>query len=149
HDGSVQCANEETIGYLPQDGVAADPDKTVIEEVQSAFRDLLTLREKVQKAQEKLASAEVGSPEYEKTLKKYGNLQHRLEQSRAYSLQADIEKVLRGLGFNTDDFSRPVDEFSGGWLMRIAMAKLLLKEPTYLLLDEPTNHLDIETLQWI
>lgn len=148
-EGSVQHANDETIGYLPQDNVAADPNKTVLEEVESAFHHLLNLEKEVHQAQKNLASAKVGTAGYEKSMERYGNLQHRLEQSRAYNLQADIEKVLRGLGFSADDFSRSVDEFSGGWLMRIAMAKLLLKEPTYLLLDEPTNHLDIETLQWI
>jgi ATP-binding cassette subfamily F protein 3 len=117
--------------------------------VKGAFDALIALKEKVQQAQQSLATADVGSKHYEKTLERYGRLQHRLEHSRAYSLEADIEKVLTGLGFTADDFSRSTTEFSGGWLMRIALAKLLLKEPTYLLLDEPTNHLDIESLQWI
>ncbi len=147
--GKLQHSKGETIGYLPQDGVDPDPEKTVLEEVENAFDELLALEEKVEHAQQKLASAEAGTPDYEKTLDTYGRLQSRLEQSGAYSLQADIEKVLMGLGFNTEDFSRSTTEFSGGWLMRIALAKLLLQHPTYLLLDEPTNHLDIESLQWI
>jgi ATP-binding cassette subfamily F protein 3 len=148
-DGSVQISGEESVGYLPQDGVAPNEPKTVLEEVESAFKGLINLEENVQEAQEELASAQVGTDHYQKSLKAYGNLQHRLEHSGAYKLQANIGKVLRGLGFSEDDFSRLTTEFSGGWLMRIALAKLLLQEPTYLLLDEPTNHLDIETLQWL
>ncbi|MBN2731202.1 MAG: ABC-F family ATP-binding cassette domain-containing protein [Balneolaceae bacterium] len=147
--GSLQHSKEETIGYLPQDGVDPDPQKTVLEEVKSAFTELLALEQSVQDLQEKLASTEAGTETHQKTLEKYGQLQSKLEQSGAYTLQADIEKVLMGLGFKTEDFSRSTTEFSGGWLMRIALAKLLLLKPTYLLLDEPTNHLDIESLQWI
>jgi ATP-binding cassette subfamily F protein 3 len=147
--GKLQHSKGETIGYLPQDGVDPDPEKTVLEEVESAFDDILALEDQVKNAQQTLASAEAGTPEYEKAMDTYGQLQSRLEQSGAYSLQADIEKVLMGLGFDTEDFSRSTTEFSGGWLMRIALAKLLLLQPTYLLLDEPTNHLDIESLQWI
>lgn len=147
--GSLQHSKEETIGYLPQDGVDPDPQKTVLEEVKSAFTELLALEQSVQDLQKKLASTEAGTEAHQKTLEKYGQLQSKLEQSGAYTLQADIEKVLMGLGFKTEDFSRSTTEFSGGWLMRIALAKLLLLKPTYLLLDEPTNHLDIESLQWI
>src|SRR5699024_5889564 len=86
---------------------------------------------------------------YRQALDRLGTLQSKLEHSGAYTLQSDIEKVLMGLGFSPDDFNRSTTEFSGGWLMRIALAKLLLKKPTYLLLDEPTNHLDIESLRWI
>jgi ATP-binding cassette subfamily F protein 3 len=110
---------------------------------------LINLEQDVQEAQEKLAAAQTGTEHYQETLKEYGNLQHQLEHSGAYKLQANIGKVLRGLGFTEDGFSRLTTEFSGGWLMRIALAKLLLQEPDYLLLDEPTNHLDIETLQWL
>lgn len=147
--GSVQTSKEETIGYLPQDGVDPDPAKTVLEEVESAFDELLVLEKQVEKLQQKLASTDTETEAYKKALDQYGKLQTQLEQSGAYTLQADIEKVLMGLGFDTKDFGRKTTEFSGGWLMRIALAKLLLKKPTYLLLDEPTNHLDIESLQWI
>lgn len=147
--GSLQRSKEETIGYLPQDGVDPDPRKTVLEEVESAFTELLALEQNVHDLQKKLTSTEAGTEAHQKTLEKYGQLQSKLERSGAYTLQADIEKVLMGLGFNTEDFSRSTTELSGGWLMRIALAKLLLLKPTYLLLDEPTNHLDIESLQWI
>ena len=149
NNGSIQISKAETVGYLPQDGVDPDPNLTVMEEVESAFDEVLQLEQDVKEVQEKLADIEPGTDAYETTMKKYGKLQDRLEQSGAYSLHADIEKILMGLGFDTDDFFRSTTEFSGGWLMRIALAKLLLQKPSYLLLDEPTNHLDIESLQWI
>lgn len=147
--GSIQLSKSATVGYLPQDGVDPDPSLTVMEEVESAFEGLLDLEQKVQKAQQELSKQEAGSESYRAAMETYGRLQDKLEQSGAYSLHADIEKILMGLGFSPEDFNRPTTEFSGGWLMRIALAKLLLQRPTYLLLDEPTNHLDIESLQWI
>lgn len=147
--GSIQISKAETVGYLPQDGVDPDPNLTVMEEVESAFEGVLQLEHDVKEAQEQLGELEPGTDAYEAAMKKYGKLQDRLEQSGAYSLHADIEKILMGLGFDTEDFFRSTKEFSGGWLMRIALAKLLLQKPSYLLLDEPTNHLDIESLQWI
>lgn len=149
NDGNIQLSKAADVGYLPQDGVDPDPGLTVLEEVESAFESILQLERDVKAAQEHLANQKIGSKSYEIALEKYGKLQDQLEQSGAYSLHADIEKILMGLGFDTEDFSRPTTEFSGGWLMRIALAKLLLQKPTYLLLDEPTNHLDIESLQWI
>ncbi|MDR8392202.1 ABC-F family ATP-binding cassette domain-containing protein [Aliifodinibius sp. S!AR15-10] len=147
--GEVKLSKSATVGYLPQDGVDPDPTLTVLEEVESAFEDLLELEDQTMQEQQKLSRMEAGTDEYQKTLDRMGRLQDQLEQSGAYELEADIEKVLMGLGFSKEDFSRSTTEFSGGWLMRIAMAKLLLQQPTYLLLDEPTNHLDIESLQWI
>lgn len=150
-EGAVKIAKSATVGYLPQDGVESHPSLTVLEEVESAFKDLKKLERKTRKEQRKLAEldGESDSEEYRKTLERVGRLQDRLEQSGAYQLEAESKKVLMGLGFSEDDFVRPTSEFSGGWLMRIALAKLLLRKPTYLLLDEPTNHLDIESLQWI
>lgn len=147
--GTIQLAKAADVGYLPQDGVDPDPELTVLEEVESAFEGLLQLEQDVKEVQKHLARQEAGTKAYELAMEKYGKLQDKLEQSGAYSLHADIEKILMGLGFATEDFSRSTTEFSGGWLMRIALAKLLLQKPTYLLLDEPTNHLDIESLQWI
>lgn len=147
--GSIQLANEETLGYLPQDGVDPDFSLSVIEEVESAFKEIFELEMKVKSLQEKLATADHSSSHYEKLMEQYGELQTQLEHSGLYTLRSEVEKVLSGLGFNEDDFHRSTSEFSGGWLMRIALAKLLLKKPTYLLLDEPTNHLDIESLQWM
>ena len=149
NQGKVKISKADTVGYLPQDGVDPDPSLTLLEEVESAFKDLLELENEVAETQEKLAGLAKDSDEYDQTMNQLGMLQDKLDQSGAYTLQADIEKILMGLGFSTEDFDRPTTEFSGGWLMRIALAKLLLKRPTYLLLDEPTNHLDIESLRWI
>lgn len=147
--GSIVLSNEETLGYLPQDGVDPDFELTVIEEVETAFSEIFDLEEEVNELQQKLAETNPESEEHEKLLERYGLLQTKLEASGLYTLRSDVEKILMGLGFKESDFSRNTTEFSGGWLMRIALAKLLLKKPTYLLLDEPTNHLDIESLQWM
>ncbi len=147
--GKINLSKDSTVGYLPQDGVEPNPDLTLLEEVKTAFDELLDLQEREKVARQKLSMTKPGTKEYEHVLERYGILQSKLEQYGVYSLHADIEKVLMGLGFDTDDFSRPTTAFSGGWLMRIALAKLLLQKPTYLLLDEPTNHLDIESLRWI
>lgn len=150
HDaGTINMSNSATVGYLPQDGVDPDPTCTLLEEVQNAFSDLQELEEQVQQTREKISQLQEDSAEYQQTMERLGMLQTRLDQSGAYSLQSNIEKVLMGLGFDTEDFNRSTTEFSGGWLMRIALAKLLLQRPTYLLLDEPTNHLDIESLRWM
>ena len=147
--GNIKMSNEATVGYLPQDGVDPDPNLTVLGEVEHAFDEIMDLREELKALQKKLESVESGTEHHKKIIERFGNAQYQLENSGSYTLQADIEKVLMGLGFSESDFSRSTTEFSGGWLMRIALAKLLLKKPTYLLLDEPTNHLDIESLQWI
>ncbi len=148
-EGHITLSKSADVGYLPQDGVEPRQDLTLMEEVRRAFQELLDLEKEVRQAQEELSELPPESDRYESAMKRYGRLQTRLEQSNAYNLESDIEKVLTGLGFGKDDFGRKVSEFSGGWLMRIALAKLLLRRPTYLLLDEPTNHLDIETLQWM
>lgn len=147
--GRISLAGGETLGYLPQDGVDPDFSLTVIEEVETAFQELFDLEMKVKSVQEELAVTDHSTDKYEKLMDRYGELQTQLEVSGLYSLRAEVEKVLMGLGFIESDFTRSTTEFSGGWLMRIALAKLLLRKPTYLLLDEPTNHLDIESLQWM
>lgn len=147
--GTINMSKSATVGYLPQDGVDPDPDSTLLEEVESAFDEIRDLEQKVQQKREELAELAQGTLEYKQAMEQLGAFQSRLERSGAYALQSDIEKVLMGLGFEPDDFNRSTTEFSGGWLMRIALAKLLLQRPTYLLLDEPTNHLDIESLRWM
>lgn len=147
--GTISLANSETLGYLPQDGVEPNFKLSVVEEVESAFANILKLEQDVNDIQQKLSETHHESKEYDSLMEKYGEMQTQLESSGIYTLRSDIEKVLMGLGFAVKDFNRSTKEFSGGWLMRIALAKLLLKNPTYLLLDEPTNHLDIESLQWI
>ena len=147
--GSISISNEETLGYLPQDGVDPDFELTVVEEIETAFAEIFELEEEVNELQHELAEIDHNSKEYDMLMEKYGLLQTKLEASGLYTLRSDVEKILMGLGFKESDFERNTSEFSGGWLMRIALAKLLLKKPTYLLLDEPTNHLDIESLQWM
>ncbi|MCG8374798.1 MAG: ATP-binding cassette domain-containing protein, partial [Balneolales bacterium] len=147
--GHVSMSNSETLGYLPQDGVDPDFNLTVIQEVETAFQELFDLEMEVKSIQEQLSEEDHSSEKYGKLMEKYGLLQTKLETSGLYSLRSEVEKVLMGLGFSEKDFNRSTTEFSGGWLMRIALAKLLLRNPTYLLLDEPTNHLDIESLQWM
>ncbi len=148
-EGKVILSSASTVGYLPQDGVDPDPSLTVLGEVEHAFDDIKKLESEYEKAHQELEKYNPGSDEHQKALEEYGRIQHQLENRGAYSLQSEIERVLKGLGFTESDFIRPTTEFSGGWLMRIALAKLLLRQPTYLMLDEPTNHLDIESLQWI
>lgn len=147
--GKVKMGNADTVGYLPQDGVEPDPSLSVFKEVEQVFEEILALRDRQVELQQKMDSLSVDSDEHSQALEEFGAIQYKLENADAYSLGADIERVLKGLGFDEKDFTRPTTEFSGGWLMRIALAKLLLKQPSYLLLDEPTNHLDIESLQWI
>jgi len=148
-EGDIVLGGGATVGYLPQDGVDPDPSCSVLQEVERAFKEILKMREEEQSLQQKMDQMDPESDEYRKVLNRFGELHDQLEHSQAYTLKSDIERVLMGLGFSESDMNRSTTEFSGGWLMRIALAKLLLKKPTFLLLDEPTNHLDIESLQWI
>jgi ATP-binding cassette subfamily F protein 3 len=146
--GEVQQANYVTYGYLAQDG-GVDSDKSLYSEVETAFDDVLVIRKRYEDAQDDLGHLDVDDPRYEDTLVIIGELQHRLEDMEAHKLRSKIETVLLGLGFSMDDMERSCREFSGGWQMRIALAKLLLREPSLLLLDEPTNHLDLDSLRWL
>lgn len=147
--GFIKMSNQATIGYLPQDGVDPDPKLTVFEEVEQVYKEVLILRERQAEVQKQLEGLDPESDEHHQAIEEFGQIQHQLENRGAYSIKSDIVRVLKGLGFSEKDLARPTTEFSGGWLMRVALAKLLLLNPTYLLLDEPTNHLDIESLQWI
>jgi len=147
-EGSVSKARFVSVGYLPQDAVV-DSDASLYTEVESAFEDVLMIEQELNEAYEKLAVTDHTSEEYMELLEIIGELQHKQEEADAFRLKSKIETVLLGLGFTMDDMVKNVRAFSGGWQMRIALAKLLLKEPSVLLLDEPTNHLDIESLQWL
>lgn len=147
-EGRMVKASYVTVGYLPQDGITAR-GRSLYHEVESAFEDVVTVQRELEEAQQALATLDPGLPEYADTLEVLGELQHKLEDLDAFRMKSKIERVLMGLGFATRDFSRQTEEFSGGWQMRIALAKLLLTEPSLLLLDEPTNHLDIDSLQWL
>ncbi len=146
--GSVDKAKYVTVGYLPQDGVIAS-GKTLYKEVETAFEDVMFVQQELEEAQHQLSTLNPESEEYTDVLEVFGELQHKLEDLDAFRMKSKIERVLMGLGFSVPDFERQTEEFSGGWQMRIALAKLLLKEPSVLLLDEPTNHLDLESLQWL
>ncbi len=147
-EGSVSKARFISVGYLPQDAVV-DSDASLYTEVESAFEDVLLIEQELGEAYEKLGVTDHTSEEYMELLEIIGELQHKHEEADAYRLKSKIETVLLGLGFSMEDMEKNVRTFSGGWQMRIALAKLLLKEPSVLLLDEPTNHLDIESLQWL
>lgn len=146
--GGIGKAQYVTVGYLPQDGVIAS-GKTLTKEVETAFEDIQEVQEELDLVHRQLETTDPMLPEYMEIIEIFGELQHKLEDLDAFRMQSKIERVLMGLGFGVSDFERQTEEFSGGWQMRIALAKLLLKEPSVLLLDEPTNHLDLESLQWL
>jgi len=146
--GSINKARYVTVGYLPQEGIASS-GRTLYREAETAFEDVLQVQQEIEEAHRRLEELDPATSEYMDTLEVFGELQHKLEDLDAFRMKSKIEQVLIGLGFSKEDFHRQTDEFSGGWQMRIEMAKLLLREPSVLLLDEPTNHLDIESLQWL
>ncbi|HEV8538155.1 MAG TPA: ABC-F family ATP-binding cassette domain-containing protein [Bacteroidota bacterium] len=146
--GSINKAHYVTVGYLPQDGVIAS-GKTLYKEAETAFENVVEVQTELEEVQHQLVTLDPNDGVYAEVLEVFGELQHKLEDLDAFRMQSKVERVLMGLGFSVPDLERQTEEFSGGWQMRIALAKLLLKEPSVLLLDEPTNHLDIESLQWL
>lgn len=146
--GEINKARYVTVGYLPQEGIASS-GRTLYSEVESAFEDVVMIREEIEEVRQRMEELDPTGPDHMEALEIFGELQHKLEDLDAFRMKSKIEQVVAGLGFSQDDLSRQTEEFSGGWQMRIEMAKLLLKEPSVLLLDEPTNHLDIESLQWL
>jgi ATP-binding cassette subfamily F protein 3 len=146
--GIVAKAKYVTVGYLQQEGIAVS-GRTLYDEAASAFEDVLEVHRELEEVQENLSRLDPASEEHEETIEIYGELQHKLEDLDAFRMKSKVESVLMGLGFSVRDLTRMTEEFSGGWQMRIELAKLLLREPSVLLLDEPTNHLDLETLQWL
>jgi ATP-binding cassette subfamily F protein 3 len=137
-----------TIGYLPQDGLTHS-GRTLIEEAGCAFKPLLDMRQEIAKLEDRLGDDAVPESEHEPMLSRYSDLQEEFRRLEGYSIDLKINTVLRGLGFTQADLDRPCETFSGGWQMRIALAKLLLGRPGLLLLDEPTNHLDLEARNWL
>lgn len=147
--GSIGQPSDITIGYLPQQMKIAD-DTTVIDEAKKAFDDLLLLRRESEETTRLLADrTDYESDEYQRLIDRMTFLYERLEIEGLANMDAEIESTLTGLGFSREDFNRPTSEFSGGWRMRVELAKILLRRPDVLLLDEPTNHLDIESIQWL
>ncbi len=146
--GNVNRAKYIEVGYLPQDGIKHS-GSTLFDEAESAFENALELKNKLEEASDQLGSLDTSSSEYAETLEIYGELQIDLDNYDIGKMKPTIEKVLSGLGFKDSDFNRKTEEFSGGWQMRIALAKLLLQKPSILLLDEPTNHLDMDSQLWL
>lgn len=147
--GTVSVPNETTIGYLPQVMKLTD-DTTVREEAYKAFSDITRLKERVDELNRQLEErTDYESEEYLDLVQRFTNAHDRYMMMGADNCDANLERTLTGLGFLQSDFDRPTSEFSGGWRMRIELAKILLQSPDVLLLDEPTNHLDIESIQWL
>jgi ATP-binding cassette subfamily F protein 3 len=137
-----------TVGYLPQDGLAHS-GRTLLDEASAAFRPLLEMRAEIEHIEHTLADQTLADGEHEKLLIRYHDLTEHYRQGEGHSVELRVTQVLEGLGFTRGDFAKPAETFSGGWQMRIALAKLLLIRPTLLLLDEPTNHLDLEARNWL
>ena len=147
--GVVSVPNDTTIGYLPQVMKLSD-DTTVKEETRKAFADKTKIEEKLKKMEQEMAErTDYESEGYAELVERFTTEHERYMMMGGENYEAEIERTLTGLGFSRNDFDRPTREFSGGWRMRIELAKILLRKPDVLLLDEPTNHLDIESIQWL
>ena len=147
--GSVAIEKEATIGYLPQVMVLSD-DHTVIEETEKAFSDIRDLQLRIERENKELAERDdYESQDYLDLVERFAHDNDRFQLMGGLNYRAQMERTLLGLGFVHEDFDRPTKEFSGGWRMRIELAKILLRSPDILLLDEPTNHLDIESIRWL
>ena len=147
--GSVSIPNDTTIGYLPQVMKLSD-DTTVKEETRKAFADKTKMEAKLKEMEQEMAErTDYESDGYAELVERFTTEHERYMMMGGENYEAEIERTLTGLGFTRDDFDRPTREFSGGWRMRIELAKILLRRPDVLLLDEPTNHLDIESIQWL
>jgi ATP-binding cassette subfamily F protein 3 len=146
--GSVHAMKGITAGYLPQDGLSLS-GRTVFAECMTVFASLRAMEEEMESLTHRMAELDHESPEYNEVAERYQRLEHEFVNRDGYAVEAEVGTVLTGLGFHKDDWNRDTGEFSGGWQMRIALAKLLLQKPNLLLLDEPTNHLDLEARNWL
>ncbi|MCK9155870.1 MAG: ATP-binding cassette domain-containing protein [Paludibacteraceae bacterium] len=147
--GSVSAPKGTVIAYLPQHLMTED-HRTVFEEASLAFKELFEMENEIERMNKELAErTDYESDSYMELIEKVSTLSEKFYSIEETNYEADVEKILLGLGFQRDDFNKPTNQFSGGWRMRIELAKLLLRKPDVLLLDEPTNHLDIESIQWL
>jgi ATP-binding cassette subfamily F protein 3 len=146
--GELQRTRGMSIGYLPQEGLRLT-GRTVFEECLSVFDEIRDMEDEIERLGGQLAELDHAGAEYASAAERFSLLQERFHALDGYALDAQVGAVLTGLGFTKEDWNRQTDEFSGGWQMRIALAKLLLAKPNLLLLDEPTNHLDLETRNWL
>ena len=146
--GEIARPNDLTVGYLPQDGLT-HAGRTLYEEASRAFEALLALQKELRELETRLGDTALPAAEHDAALARYSEVQTAFQDRDGYGIEAKVDAVLRGLGFEGTDFEKPTETFSGGWQMRIALAKLLLRRPRLLLLDEPTNHLDLEARNWL
>ena len=146
--GEIARPNDLTVGYLPQDGLT-HAGRTLYDETSRAFEPLLALQAELGELETRLGDTSLSQKEHDGALDRYSEVQTAFQDRDGYGIEAKVDAVLRGLGFEAADFGKPTETFSGGWQMRIALAKLLLSRPRLLLLDEPTNHLDLEARNWL
>ena len=146
--GALTVAKGTSAGYLPQDGLAL-AGRTVFAECMSVFDELRAMEKELESLMHSMAELDHQSAEYEAVADRYHRVEHEFRTRDGYSIEAEVGRVLMGLGFRKEDWGRQTEEFSGGWQMRLALAKLLLEKPNLLLLDEPTNHLDLEARNWL
>ncbi len=146
--GTISRAKGISTGYLPQDGLTMT-GRTVFAECMSVFAELHAIEKEMEALTRSMSELDHAGPEYSNVADRYQKLEHEFVARDGYTLEAQVGQVLTGLGFRRDDWTRRTEEFSGGWQMRIALAKLLLQKPNLLLLDEPTNHLDLEARNWL
>ncbi|HIJ90081.1 MAG: ABC-F family ATP-binding cassette domain-containing protein [Desulfobulbaceae bacterium] len=148
-DGILTRSKNISLGYLPQEIAAFPPGRSLFEEAKTAFAEALALQKELDQVNQALGQVPPEDAGFADLLHRQGDLQHRLDQSDIFTMESQVERILLGLGFSQSDFSKDSISFSGGWLMRLMLAKILLAKPDLLLLDEPTNHLDIESLTWL
>jgi ATP-binding cassette, subfamily F, member 3 len=146
--GSLQRTRGMSVGYLPQEGLVLS-GRSVFDECLSVFAELRAMEKEIETLSARLAELDPRTAEYSIVAERYSHIDSRFHAHSGYALDAQVGTVLTGLGFSKEDWGRQCEEFSGGWQMRIALAKLLLEKPSLLLLDEPTNHLDLETRNWL
>ena len=146
--GSITVIKGVSVGYLPQDGLSLS-GRSVFAECMTVFAGLRALEEEQENLAGRMSELDTASAEYAQVSERFHRVENEFRAGDGYAIEAQVGAVLTGLGFNREDWKRPTEEFSGGWQMRIALAKLLLEKPNLLLLDEPTNHLDLEARNWL
>ncbi|HKS74821.1 MAG TPA: ATP-binding cassette domain-containing protein, partial [Terriglobales bacterium] len=146
--GSISAAKGISAGYLPQDGLTLS-GRTIFAECMEVFASLRALETEMEDLTRRMSELDASSHEYAQVADRFHRIEHEFQTRDGYAIEAQVGTVLAGLGFRKDDWQRNTEEFSGGWQMRIALAKLLLQQPNLLLLDEPTNHLDLEARNWL
>src|SRR6267142_1070578 len=146
--GTLTRQRGTNFGYLPQDGLSLS-GRTVFAECLSVFSEVHQMQREMEELAQRMAEVDHAGPEYTQISERFHHIQAEMQSRDGYTIEAEVGAVLNGLGFKKEDWERRTEEFSGGWQMRIALAKLLLQKPNLLLLDEPTNHLDLESRNWL